>query len=185
MMAGILTFAPQNIWSSQFDKQTKRYIHWILQTFGSLLALSGICVEYANYRGKHFDTKHAILGLISGILLLIGLLNGCCALWSVELRNLFRPVVLKGFHNVIGMTAIAVGNENTKTNLEKLYLQLHFVGIASLYYGYDKKFMVRNSNGNIQLALKIVAIVTGIFSLTGAVQSMYRQVKIIFFNNSM
>lgn len=109
-MEGILTFFPQNIWSSQYDRQTKRYIHWILQSFGSLLALSGIVVEYVNYRGKHFDTKHAILGLISGILLLIGLCNGCLALWSVELRNMFRPVLLKCFHNVIGMTAIVVGN---------------------------------------------------------------------------
>lgn len=57
--------------------------------------------------------------------------------------------------------------------------------MVALYYGYDKKFMVRNSNENIKLALKIVAIVTLILSLIGAVRSMYRQVKIIFFNNSI
>ncbi len=116
MMEGILTFFPQNIWSTQCDMKTKRYIHWILQTLGSLLALSGICVESINYSGKHFHTNHAILGLISGIFLLIGLLNGCAAFWSVELRNLFRPVVLKCFHNFIGMMAIVVGNENLKKN---------------------------------------------------------------------
>lgn len=110
MMEGILTFFPKNIWSTQYDKETKRYIHWILQTSGSLLALSGIVVECVNYGGKHFDTKHAILGLISGILLLIGLCNGCLALWSVELRHVFRPVVLKCFHNIVGMMAVIVGN---------------------------------------------------------------------------
>lgn len=56
--------------------------------------------------------------------------------------------------------------------------------MVALYYGYEKKFMVRNSNENVQMALKLIAIVTVAFSLTGAMRSMYRQVKLIFFNNS-
>ncbi|KAG4067564.1 hypothetical protein HA402_005336 [Bradysia odoriphaga] len=166
MIEGIMTLLPQNIWSAKYETQTKRTIHWILQTVGSLLALSGMVVEYVNYRGKHFATNHAIVGLISGVFLMIGLCNGCLALWSIELRKMFRPVVLKCLHNFIGVTAVVLG-------------------IVSLYYGYEKKFMVRNSNKDVQMALKVVAIVTIIFSLTGPMQSMYRQVKIILFNNSI
>lgn len=184
MIEGILTFLPQNIWSAQYDTHTKRRIHWILQTIGSLLALSGIIVEYVNYRGEHFATKHAIIGLISGVLLLIGLCNGCIALWSNELRKIFRPVVLKCLHNIIGTATVVLGNKLYTFNGNVNWIQL-CVGIVALYYGYEKKFMVRNSNRNVQTALKAVAIVTVVFTLVGPMRSMYRQVKIIFFNNSI
>ena len=111
MIEGVMTLLPHNIWSVKYDKKTKRTIHWILQTIGSLLALSGIIVECVNYNGKHFATKHAIIGLISGVFLLIGLCNGCLALWSIELRKLVRPVVLKCLHNLVGITAIVLGNK--------------------------------------------------------------------------
>lgn len=117
-----MTLLPQNVWSAQYDTQTRRTIHWILQTAGSMLALSGIIVEYVNYQGKHFATKHAVIGLISGIFLLIGLCNGTMALWSIELRKIFRPVVLKCLHNFIGVTAVVLGNESHILIIEILFL---------------------------------------------------------------
>lgn len=183
MLEGALTFYSENTWSSQCDKPTKRYVHWIMQTIGSLLALSGILIEYINYRGKHFDTTHSILGLISGIFLLFSLCNGVSALWSVELRNIFRPVLIKAIHNTAGIVAIVLGSINLRHTVFIPYYYIHFTGLVSLYYGYDKKFMRTNSDVNIRFTLKIIAVVCVIFSLIGAFQSLCRQMKIIFGNN--
>lgn len=50
-------------------------------------------------------------GLISLIMLVIGLINGSSALWSHELSKLanIRPVYTKLLHNVVGIAAFVIG----------------------------------------------------------------------------
>lgn len=104
-----MMFYSENVWSSQFSKQTKRCIHWIIQLIGSLLALSGIVVKYVYRNGKHFQTPHSIIGLTSAIFLLISLCNGLFALKSFQFRNILRPAYVKLFHYIVGILAIVLG----------------------------------------------------------------------------
>ncbi|KAG4078224.1 hypothetical protein HA402_011296 [Bradysia odoriphaga] len=164
MLEGIMMFYSENVWSSQFNKPAKRCIHWIIQVIGSLLALSGILVKYVNNNGKHFQTIHSTIGLISGIFLLISLCSGIIALKSFALRKIVRPALVKFFHYISGTMAI-------------------LLGLVALYYGYDKKFMQANSDGQIRLCLQLIAGSTAIFSLIGALQSFYRGARTILTNN--
>lgn len=105
-----MMFYSENVWSSQINQQTKRCVHWIIQVIGSLLALSGILVQFININGKHFRTTHSIIGLISAICLLISMLSGVFALKSFQLRNVLRPALIKVVHYVIGIIAIVLGS---------------------------------------------------------------------------
>lgn len=109
MLEGIMMFYSENVWSSQFNKLTKRRVHWIIQVIGSLLALSGICIKYVYNDGKHFQTIHSTIGLISGIFLMISLCSGVIALKAFPLRNIVRPAFVKFLHYIVGSTAILLG----------------------------------------------------------------------------
>lgn len=107
-----MIFYSENVLSSQCSKQTKRYLHWIIQVVGSLLALSGILVQFINYNGKHFRTAHSIIGLISASSLLISFCSGVFALRSFQLRNVLRPALVTVFHYCIGIIAIVLGSKH-------------------------------------------------------------------------
>lgn len=115
MSEAILTFYGKNIWSEQYSKDTKRFLHWFIQIFGSGLAIIGIIVEFISreyYLHKpHFSTTHSILGLIAFILTIIACLNGITALWSVELKRYCKPLYSKCFHVLIGIAAFVVGEQ--------------------------------------------------------------------------
>lgn len=113
MSEAILAFYDKNVWSQQYSKDTKRYLHWIIQTAGSGLAIIGIIIEFINreyYLYKpHFSSTHSIIGLIAFILTIIACANGVTALWSIELRNYCKPLYLKFYHVFIGMAAFITG----------------------------------------------------------------------------
>lgn len=108
MTEAILAFYSENVWSQQYTRPVKKTLHWILQTVGSLVALIGMIIEFAN-KQRHFTTTHAILGLIAGIFTLLGMLNGVTALFSIELNKYVKPIYLKMAHNVNGIAAFVLG----------------------------------------------------------------------------
>lgn len=181
-----MMFYSENVWSSQFDKRTKRCIHWIIQVIGSSLALSGIVVQHINYKGEHFQTIHSVIGLISAIFLLISLCGGVCALKSFHLRNVLRPASVKFCHYAVAIIAIVFGIVKIwkiyrcKKSLHYLF---HHPGLAALCYGYDKRFMRAHSDEDIRFYLQLIAGSTAIFSTIGALQSLYRKVKAILWTN--
>lgn len=179
-----MMFYSENVWSSQFSKQTKRCVHWIIQVIGSLLALSGILVKYLSNNGKHFQTIHSTIGLISAIFIVISLCSGIFALKSFQLRNILRPTLVKFLHYVIGIVAIVLGIVKNWFYFSRTHLFLFTSsGLVALCYGYDKKFMQANSDENIRFYLQIIAVSTAIFSLIGALQSLFLKIKAIFLDN--
>lgn len=173
MLEGIMMFYSENVWSSQFNKPTKRCVHWIIQVAGSSLALSGIFVKYINNSGQHFKTTHSTIGLISAIFLLISLCSGVVALKSFSLRNIVRPALVKFLHYLAGSMAILLGSWNGHLLRFKVLLIFLPLGLVALCYGYDKKFMQANSDEQIRLWLQLIAGSTALFSLIGALQSFY------------
>ncbi|KAJ6639627.1 hypothetical protein Bhyg_12374, partial [Pseudolycoriella hygida] len=155
MLEGLMMFYSENVWSAQLDRSTKQCVHWILQVVGSLLALSGILVKYICHNGEHFQSKHSIIGILSAACLMISLGSGIFALKAFQLRNVFRPALVKTFHYFVGITSISLG-------------------LVALFFGYDKKFMIARSDEYIRFYLQVIAITTAILSLLGAIQSLYR-----------
>ncbi|XP_031624355.1 uncharacterized protein LOC116341409 [Contarinia nasturtii] len=163
MAESILTLYSNNYWSLIFTPKTKRNVHWILQVVGSAMAIFGSVIFYL-VRKFHFMRLHSILGLISLILVVISGFNGISALWSYEIFKKYRirPVILKIFHNFIGISAFVVG-------------------MASLYYGHDYQYFGRLDGTDIDFSpwLQAIVILTTTLSLTGAVIAFYGQFKSI------
>lgn len=112
MGQAILAFYSENVWSKQHKRSTQKTIHWVLQAFGSIAAISGIIIEYIGRNMKmkpHFSSTHSTIGLIAIIFTLIGMLNGTFTLFSFELRKYVRPVLIKFAHNLIGIVAFVLG----------------------------------------------------------------------------
>lgn len=187
MLEGIMMFYSENVWSSQLSRPIKRCVHWIIQLIGSSLALSGVVVQFATTtNGPHFHTIHSTFGLIATIFLLISMCSGVFALKSFSWRKFLKPALVKCFHYVIGSSTVILGSF---TSFYFVWQDVTIIfsstsGLVALYFGYDKKFMQAKSNENIRFYLKLIAVSTAIFSLIGAVQSIYRQVKTMSANRN-
>lgn len=87
-------------------------IHWILQALaaGSVL-VAFICVWFhkVETHREHFQSIHAITGLIACILWLVSIANGVVTAYAAELRNVIRPVILKFLHGFLGAGSYGLG----------------------------------------------------------------------------
>lgn len=129
MAEGILTYYKANTLTLYNTKVQKNYTHWILQTLGTIAAITGVVHEIF-YREKigrgHFYSNHGIfgkscrfqisrlfdyfiLGLISTIFLVISFLSGCATQFSVDLRQYLKPPLSKLFHILMSLTAFITG----------------------------------------------------------------------------
>lgn len=89
-------------------RPVRKTLHWILQTVGSVIAIVGMIIIYW-LKQRHFTSTHGLLGLISGIFTLTGMLNGVSALFAIESNKYVKPIYLKIVHNITGITAFVIG----------------------------------------------------------------------------
>lgn len=77
----------------------------------SIRSPASIQTKKKTQRTRLFFIFYSSSGLISLILLVIGLINGSSALWAHELSKLakIRPVYTKLLHNVVGIAAFVIG----------------------------------------------------------------------------
>lgn len=54
------------------------------------------------------------------------------------------------------------------------------IGMVALFYGYEKKIVKQQSHDEVRIGLKVLAIVTILLSLVGALQSLVRQFRSSF-----
>lgn len=112
MTQAILSFYPFNVLTQPYSRKTRKAVHIVLQSVGGVTAISGMIVEYVGREQSsksHFSTTHSIIGLTSGILTVIGMLNGVSALYAMELRAHVKPIYLKFLHNFVGIAAFTLG----------------------------------------------------------------------------
>lgn len=161
MTQAILALYSQNVLSQHNSRNIQRRIHWIMQLIGSLMAIAGIIIEFnSTYIDSHFNSLHAILGLIAISLTGFGLINGTLALFSIELKNYLKPIKTKFFHNLVGTSAFVVG-------------------MIALFFGYEYDFLFNGTPPEAVRWCQAVAIITIILSLFGAIRSMTTQAKSI------
>lgn len=175
-----MSFYSQNVWSQQHSRKTKRTLHWLMQAVGSIGAITGMIIEFWQ-KQNHFQSTHAKLGLSAGIFTAIGMLNGISALWSIELRAFLKPLYWKFIHNLAGITAFVLGKvlKNECFSISEFTSIFMKTGMVTLYHGYDKKYMIKNSREDIRMWLQAAAIATIVLSTIGALRTFYVQIRSI------
>lgn len=161
MTQAILALYSQNALTQHNSRLIQRRIHWIMQLVGSLMAIAGITIEFFSvYVESHFNSTHAILGIVAISLTCFGLINGTLALFSIELKNYFKPIKTKFFHILIGTSAFVVG-------------------MIALFFGYEFDFFFEGTPLEAVKWCQAVAVITIILSLFGAIRSLVTQAKSI------
>lgn len=97
-------------------------------------------------------------GLASFVFLIITMLNGVTNLFSREMRTLVKPVYQRFFHNLMALVTFVLG-------------------MAALYYGFEKRTVSAYATTEIVWILKIFLCITIITSSLAALKSGYQQFK--------
>lgn len=159
MSEAIVVLAEENLWTNFLSRQVSKHIHWILQVGAAVFIIVGVAVKY-DKKESHFLSTHAITGIISLGMLIFVALTGIFAFFSVELRRIIRPVLFKLLHNFLGIGCFVIG-------------------MTSLLYGYEKKWMKINASDEMTLTCVIFTYAITVFSLVGALGSLCNQLGLI------
>ncbi|XP_033220130.1 cytochrome b561 domain-containing protein 2-like [Belonocnema kinseyi] len=161
MSEAIILIAEENIWTNFFSRQTNKHLHWILQVGGSTLSIAGVAIKF-NHKKEHFQSTHAITGIISVSFIILVALLGVFAFFAFRLRKMLRPVIFKFLHNFLGVFCFVIG-------------------MTSLLYGLEKRWMKNNATEGMAKTCIIFTYVITLFSLFGAIRSLFNQAGSIFF----
>lgn len=109
----IAVFDPEYYTSKLTLKKRAQY-HLYIQLTGIVCATIGFIAIYVNKNltghKHHFYTYHGLFGLIVMILLGVMAIGGVMAYYSIRLRTLIRPVLLKTIHSIGGILTLILGN---------------------------------------------------------------------------
>lgn len=160
MAVAIILFSEDNV-ASLYVKRTKKYwIHGVLLGISGLAVTIGISVEI-NAKGSrpHFKSNHAILGLVSWVLVLVSIFIGLVAAKTKIVSSFIRPVWVKLIHNFLGIAGFAIG-------VGSLYLELSIVS--------------RYGSEHLYVASKWLLWIVTALSLLAAFKSLWGQIKSVF-----
>jgi hypothetical protein len=102
----ILTFLRPSL------KKTAREYHWIMQILAAMCNLVGFVTKivHKNITGRsHFQTTHAILGLVTIVLSFVAATGGIFTLYAAKLKDWVKPSYIKLIHTIIGIITFVLG----------------------------------------------------------------------------
>ncbi|KAG5676840.1 hypothetical protein PVAND_006647 [Polypedilum vanderplanki] len=165
MTEGILAMYKQNTLTLlAHTKAQKTFIHWQLQAIGSLLSVIGIIIQIIsrNQLGKlHFSQTHSILGLVSFVFLILTIVSGCSALFSIELKKHLKPIYNKLLHNILALIAFITGISS----------------IANAYL--TKTWIKRNDPGELRYVMFWLVILIAFLTSIGPIKTLWHYMKTI------
>lgn len=112
LVEGILSLYSGNTWTLLARRYSKIRAHWLLQGTGFILIITGIVIEYIDkdkIGREHWEAFHSIVGLTSAVFMLFAVAFGVSAYYSQKLKDFFKPLHIKIFHNVIATITISTG----------------------------------------------------------------------------
>ncbi|XP_030766308.1 uncharacterized protein LOC115890265 [Sitophilus oryzae] len=163
MAIAIIAFAEDNILTLYFPRKKIYWVHGVLLFISCAFITAGISVETHAKRQRgasHFQSDHAILGLVSWVLIVVSIFIGLLAANTQLFSKYVKPVIAKFIHNFLGIAAF-------------------FIGIASLF---DKIDVVRwyASEPVYQASYYSIWIIS-VWSILAALKSLYGQIRNIIF----
>jgi cytochrome b-561 domain-containing protein 2 len=108
MSNAILIMADNNFLATNLSHQDRITAHWIVQVSAVILILIAqtcIFMNKVNHEKAHFQSTHAVFGLITVLLTIATTFGGIFTKYSYSLRNIIKPAVSKVFHSLFGITA--------------------------------------------------------------------------------
>uniref|UniRef100_A0A1L8DZS8 ascorbate ferrireductase (transmembrane) n=2 Tax=Nyssomyia neivai TaxID=330878 RepID=A0A1L8DZS8_9DIPT len=105
MTEAILSFSENNLLARNRNFKWRVKFHWILQAIGCISITIGFIIILTNKfinDKPHFQTNHAIVGLVTIILTILVAVGGIWTKYSYDLRQYLRPVYAKIIHAVFG-----------------------------------------------------------------------------------
>lgn len=169
MTEAILCFSDENIFTNFLNHKERITLHWILHTIGGffITASFGVIIASKNSKGKaHFTTWHGIFGLITIVCVALSVFGGLIAKYSFQLRQTFRPVVVKVLHSVFGSV---------------VYVLMIFTVLLGVYSNWFK----RNSTivGLVVSNVLILFIIQ--YVLVQPIQIVYGRLKNIYLRSNL
>ncbi|XP_063232276.1 uncharacterized protein LOC134536485 [Bacillus rossius redtenbacheri] len=157
----IMVMSHGNILTGALTRKWRVRSHWILLVLASAFIAVGFItiVVNKNDRGKrHFVSVHAIVGLLSMLLMVLGNANGVAALYARWFKTHIKPPYLKLGHSIHGIITFVAS-------------------IAALVTGLFTNFYKREASSSSQVICTIALGLAGVFTLVSSVKSAYRRFK--------
>nr|CAD7263516.1 unnamed protein product [Timema shepardi] len=164
MAQAIMAMSHDNIFADKLSRQGRVRAHWVLQAFAAIFIFAGFLVIVVNKNlndKPHFVTIHAIVGLISVILVGLASSGGVATLFSLRLKMLVRPAVMKLVHNILGIVTFSLG-------------------VICIILGLFSKWFSDNGGYAAQVICTVVVALAGVLTLESAVKSAYARFKALY-----
>ncbi|EAT35327.1 AAEL012502-PA [Aedes aegypti] len=161
MSQAVLTLSGANLLTYRQHQKTRILIHWILQALaGILITIAFVCIFLNKVRmdKKHFQTTHAIVGLITVILTLASIGGGIFTKYGYQLRHLVRPIYSKIMHGVAGVVT-------------------YILGSATIALGVYSQWFQEDNNGQVRLALLIGIIAVTLYVIVNPIAATISRTK--------
>ncbi|XP_075981324.1 uncharacterized protein LOC142979961 [Anticarsia gemmatalis] len=137
MTQAVMAFSPYG-WANNLEYEKKKIIHLAFQVFGSILAIAGSIVKFADSDAS-FDSAHGICGFLAMLLTIITLIGGVLNfLFSNKMNN----NLMKILHSCCGTVTLMFA-----------FISLVF----ALHYYY--RTAVGNGNANFSIVITMFALV--------------------------
>lgn len=169
MTEAILSFSENNLLAKNRNFKWRVKLHWILQTIGGTSITAGFIIILANKfinDKPHFHTNHAIVGLVTIILTVLGAAGGIWTKYSYDLRQYLRPVYAKLIHSVFGSI-------------------LYIMAITTLILGMNSDFFERYSFSSAKWIGGFILVLSGIYILIKPVTTFVSRFKTAFMRASL
>ncbi|CAH1164604.1 unnamed protein product [Phaedon cochleariae] len=166
MAESLILYFESNVWSQKLDRKKKFYVHGTILLISTVSLTAGISFEInaKNLSGKeHFQSGHAITGLVSWLLSIISVFLGLLSANSQSFKNNIPPVMFKFVHNFLGIASFCVG-------------------IISLSLGFflDEFMFYSGILENEQIFAVVLIAILAIWSISSALKTLYTEAKSVF-----
>lgn len=161
MSQAVLTLSGANLLTYKQHQKTRIFIHWLLQALaGILITIAFVCIFLNKVRmGKaHFQTTHAIFGLVTVILTLTSIGGGLFAKYGFQLRHLMRPIYSKIMHGIAGTVT-------------------YILGSATIALGVYSTWFQEDNNAQVRLALLIGIIAVTLYVIINPIAATISRTK--------
>lgn len=161
MSQAVLTLSGANLLTHRLHHKTRILIHWVLQGLaGTLITIAFVCIFLNKVRmGKaHFQTTHAVVGLITVLLTLTSIGGGIFTKYGYQLRHLMRPIYSKIIHGVAGTVT-------------------YILGSATIALGVYSTWFQEDNNGQVRLALLIGIIAVTLYVIVNPIAATISRTK--------
>ncbi|XP_059060041.1 transmembrane reductase CYB561D2-like [Achroia grisella] len=112
MTSAINAITPGDLATEWMPIRLRSARHWVLQVLGGIIITIGFLVIISNKiinNSSHFTTYHGKFGLASYIFMLITMLGGIGALYSLKLKQYLPPIYTKLMHASVGLLTFCMG----------------------------------------------------------------------------